>query len=57
MENVLEPERVITGDHEGREGGTWRGTLGTVSTFSVPEQGQTLDKHWERLAAFEIVGR
>lgn len=32
-------------------------TLGTVSTFSVPEQGQTLGKHWERLAASEIVGR
>ena len=55
MENVLEPECVITDEHKGR--GTWKGTLGAVSTFSVLEQGQTLGKHWERLADFEIVGR
>lgn len=40
-----------------RGGGTWRETLGAVSTFSVLERGQTLGKHWERLADFEIVGR
>lgn len=49
MLNPLELKRMIKSEQGGRWEGT-EGPWGTVSTFCVPEQGQTLGKHWERLA-------